>query len=74
MKEKTVARFRKEIVKDAKQEVRRQLKAEILDHELAKYKIQLEKDVQEDFKKAVRKELTSSLEARYQQKFKDMLS
>lgn len=51
MKEKTVAKFREEIVKDAKQEVRRQLRAEILDHELAKYKIQLEKEVEEKLKR-----------------------
>ena len=65
MKEKTVVKFREEIVKNAKQEIRRQLRAEILDHELAKYKIQLEKEVQEDLKKSLRKDLTSSIEAKY---------
>ena len=35
----------------AKQEVRRQLRAEILDHELAEYTIQLEKEVQEKLKR-----------------------
>lgn len=57
MREKTILKLREGIVKDAK------LRAEILNHELTKYKGQLEKEVQEDFKESVQKELTSSIEA-----------
>ena len=43
MREKTIAKLRESIVKDAKHEIRSQLRAKIVNHKLTKYKANLKR-------------------------------